>query len=100
MKLRILRFGSDEDGNVGVGVFPEREEILIGRLGFGGVALHGVGAGEAEMCQCADGLANYNSAMVEDFLELAGGFAALMRRQIGFAAHIDGIQGRPTVYRR
>jgi hypothetical protein len=25
-----------------VGVFPEREEILIGRLGFGGVALRRV----------------------------------------------------------
>jgi hypothetical protein len=24
-----------KDGNVGVGVFPEREEILIGGAGFG-----------------------------------------------------------------
>jgi hypothetical protein len=30
MELRVLRFRSDEDGNVRVGVFPEREEILIG----------------------------------------------------------------------
>jgi len=35
LKLRVLRFRSDENGDVRVGVFPEREEILIGRLGFG-----------------------------------------------------------------
>jgi hypothetical protein len=33
-QLRVFRFRSDEDGNVGVGVFPEREEILIGRAGL------------------------------------------------------------------
>jgi hypothetical protein len=32
LELRVLRFCSDEDGNVRVGVFPEREEILIRRL--------------------------------------------------------------------
>ena len=31
MKLRVLRIGLLEDGDVGVGVFPERKEILIGR---------------------------------------------------------------------
>jgi hypothetical protein len=49
LQLRILGFGGDQDGDVRVAVFPEREEILIGRLGLGGVALHRVGAGEAEM---------------------------------------------------
>jgi len=37
--------------DVRVGVFPEREEILIGDAGFGGVALQGVGAGDAQMDQ-------------------------------------------------
>ena len=49
MKLCVLAFRGDEDGNVGIGVFSEREEILIGRLGFGGVALQGGGAGEAHV---------------------------------------------------
>ncbi len=35
MKLRVLRLGSDENGDVGVGVFPQREKILIGTLGGG-----------------------------------------------------------------
>ena len=44
----MLGFRSNENRNVRVGVFPKREEILIGRLGLGGVALHGVGAGETK----------------------------------------------------
>jgi|SRR5271169_5108370 len=49
LQLRILRLCCDQDGNIRVGVFPEREEILISRLGFGRVALQNIGAGEAEM---------------------------------------------------
>jgi len=40
LQLRVLRFRSDENRNVGVGIFPKREEILIGRLDSGGVAFH------------------------------------------------------------
>ena len=29
MQLRVLSFCGGEDGNVGIGVFPERQEILI-----------------------------------------------------------------------
>jgi hypothetical protein len=49
LQLRVLRLSGDEDRNVGVGVFPEREEILIGRLGFGVVALQHVGSADLEM---------------------------------------------------
>jgi len=47
-QLRVFGLRSDEDGNVGVGVFPNCEEILIGRLSFGGGALHGVSAGQSQ----------------------------------------------------
>ena len=49
LQLRVFRFRSDEDRNVRVGVFPQREEVLIRRLGFGGVALHRVGSADFEM---------------------------------------------------
>src|SRR5579862_3136695 len=39
-EFRILGLGGDEDGDVWVSIFPQSEEILIGRLGFDGVALH------------------------------------------------------------
>ena len=78
LQLRVFRFRSDEDGDVLVCVFPEREEILIGRLGFGGVASHGVGSSELQMYKCANRQVLHNSAMVEDFLEFGRGFAAMM----------------------
>jgi hypothetical protein len=34
-QVRVFGFCSDEDGDVGVGIFPKREEILIGGAGFG-----------------------------------------------------------------
>ena len=39
LQLRILRLGLLQDGDVGVGVFPEGEEVLVLGAGFGGVAL-------------------------------------------------------------
>jgi len=44
------------------------------------------------MGECTDGFVEYNSTMVEDFLELGGGCAALLRGQKGFATHIYRIQ--------
>ena len=44
LQLREFNLGLLQDGDVGVGVFPERDEILIRGRGLGGVALHGVGA--------------------------------------------------------
>ena len=72
IKLRVLRFGSDEDGNVRVGVFPEGEKILIGGLGFCGVALQRVGAGEAEMRESADWFADHQTGAIQDSLKLGG----------------------------
>src|ERR1039458_5416417 len=53
LQSRILRFGLLVDGDVGVGVFPEGEEILICGAGFiarGGVCcgIERVSAGQSE----------------------------------------------------
>ena len=47
-QLRIFGFRSNEDRDVRVGVFPEREKILIGRIGFGCIALHRIGPADLE----------------------------------------------------
>ena|SRR6516164_2660910 len=44
LQLRILRLGLLQDGDVAIGVLPQREEIVVGGAGFGGVALHGISA--------------------------------------------------------
>src|ERR1039458_2206629 len=37
LQLRVLRFGFFQDGEVGVGVFPEPEKILVSGAGTGSV---------------------------------------------------------------
>jgi hypothetical protein len=49
LQLRVFGFGLLENGNVRVGVFPQCEEILVGRAGLGCVARECIGAGETEM---------------------------------------------------
>jgi hypothetical protein len=51
--LAYSAFGLHQDGNVGVGVFPNREEILVSGTGLGGVAFQSGHAGEAETRECA-----------------------------------------------
>ena len=89
----VLRFRLGEDGDVGVGVFPEREEILIGRLRLGLVSRHVQRSPELELRERADRIADYDAAVIEDRLELRCGISASMCGQIGFATHVDRIQG-------
>ena len=61
LQLRVLRLGFFQDGDVGVGVFPEGEEIFVGgeRPDAGGIGirslrgsqLQGVGASHSQMRQ-------------------------------------------------
>jgi hypothetical protein len=48
LQLRVLRFSFFQDWNVGVGVFPEGEEVFVGGAGLGSVALQRVRTGQAE----------------------------------------------------
>jgi hypothetical protein len=50
--LGVLRLRSDEDRNIRVGILPEREEILLGRLGLCGVALYCIGTSQSQSGQC------------------------------------------------
>jgi hypothetical protein len=86
LQLRVLGFGLLQDGDVGVGAFPQREEILIGGASFGRVALHGIGSADLEMRECSDGFVEHDSAMVEDFLELGGGAALFLARKCPLTA--------------
>src|SRR5215469_7120267 len=92
LQLRVLGFGLLQDGNIRVGVFPQRQKILIRGAGFGGVALHGVGAGEAEMGQRACCTIPQQPAMVENFLKFGGGGRALLLAQVSLGADVHGIQ--------
>src|SRR5216683_826783 len=92
MQLRVLRLGFLQDGDVGVGVFPEGEEVLVCALRFDGVVREGVGTGQSQMRQCADEIVLHHAGVVENLLELGGGSAALVRRQISLATQINGVE--------
>ena len=44
LQLRVLRFGFLQDGNIGIGVFPERKEIIVGGCCLASVPGHGGGS--------------------------------------------------------
>jgi hypothetical protein len=69
LQLRVLSLGLLQDGDVGVGVFPEREEIFVGGLGFGGVTLQSISAGETEAGECATHEVSHQSAVVDELLK-------------------------------
>jgi hypothetical protein len=72
LQLRGLRLGLFQDGDVGVGLFPDRQEVLISRLGFGGVARGGIGAGDAEPGERVKRAVLHDNAGIE-LSEVSGG---------------------------
>src|SRR5208282_4374294 len=87
LQLRALRFGLLQDGDVGVGVFPKGEEILVGgeRADAGGIGirslrgsrLQGVCASHSQMRQRSRPAVPDDAVVVENLLELGGGGTAL-----------------------
>ena len=102
LQFRVLGFGLLQDGDVGVGVFPEREEIFVGgeRPDAGGIGirslrssrLQGVGTSHAQMRQRSRPAVPDDAAVVDDLLKLGGGSATLSGCEIRFAANISGIE--------
>lgn len=84
--------GFFEDGNIGVSIFPESEEIAVGSEGICDVALHRVGARKAQMCQCTERIPSSDPSVIRDFLKFFDGFGALAGSQVCLAAHIYRIE--------
>ena len=77
MQLGGFGLGSKENGEVGVRVFPEREEILVLGAGFGGVAVQSVSASEPELGERADWFSLNNPAMGKNLLKFCNGLCTL-----------------------
>src|SRR6266705_822944 len=63
----VFRFGGNEEGDVRVCFFPEREKILIGDLGFGRIAIESVGAAKVEVGESTQGEIDDHALMVSEF---------------------------------
>jgi hypothetical protein len=84
---RVFGFGLLQDRDVGVGVFPKREEVFVGgeRPDAGSIGirslrgsrLQGIGASHAQMRQGSRPTVPDDSAVVDDLLKLGSGSTAL-----------------------
>ena len=107
LQLRVLGFGFFQNGDVGIGVFPQREELFVGGEGMqpgriaaraGGTSrLQRVSACDTQMRQSSRPAVPDDPTMIENLLELVGGGRALSGSQVGLAAHIKRIQARDIV---
>src|SRR5437868_15325428 len=88
LQLCVLRLGLLQDGNVGVGVFPERKEVLIGALCFGCVAVHCVGATKLKLRERTQRKIKHDTAMVQKLLELSRCRLTLTCKQVSLTAQI------------
>src|SRR5580700_3197506 len=92
LQICVLRLGLLQDGDVGVSVFPERKEILVGGSCFASISRECVGSAQLQVRQCADGIAEHDPSVVDNFLEFPCGFRPLMCGQIGPATDIGGVE--------
>src|ERR1035438_346943 len=92
----VFRFGLLEDRDVGVSVFPEAEEILVSSLCLDLVARDSERSTELQVRQCADGIADYDPAVIENLLEFRCCRDAFVCSQAGEATHIDRIDRKST----
>ena len=85
-------FGLFQDRDVGVGVSPESEEVLIGRFGFGGVALHGIRTAQFQPRQRSLRIILYNARMINILLKLSACFPAIVHGQVDFPLTKDRVE--------
>ena len=82
----ILRF--DQNRNVRIGIFPQREEILIRLARFRRVALQYCRAAKSEMRERIERREGRPAAVIQNLLKLAGCLRAFPFTQVGLATQI------------
>ncbi len=102
MQLCVFGFGLLQDGDVGVGVFPEREEIFVGGKGsdasgigiraLRGSRLQSIRPCHSQMRQRSCPAVLDDAAVVENLLKLGGGSVALSGCQMRLSANVNVIE--------
>lgn len=87
----VLGFGLLEREEIGVGVFPEGEEILVVAASGFGIAGKDFGTGDLEVSERSGGGHVDESGMVEELLKFGGSFGAIFQLQISEATKIAGL---------
>ncbi len=92
MELCVLQLCLFVDGDVGICVFPESEEVLIGLSSGGLFAHHHLGASELQVCQGTRDVVQHNPWMFDELLELGRGLQGQTSIQKGQASSVDGVE--------
>src|SRR5579863_10733991 len=79
LELGVLGLGLDQHGNVGVGVFPRGQEVLVGGSSLRLVALKRVGASQTQAGERIERIDRVDAAVVEDLLVLSRRLDAVSR---------------------
>ena len=79
-----------QDGDVGVGAFPEGEEILIGGAGFRRVPLPGVSTCQAQPGQRTPGKVRHQSSGLDEFLKFRCRSITVVEHEVGFPTQVSG----------
>ena len=93
MQLRVLRLGLLQNEDVGIGVFPESEEVLIGFARTFLVSTHRFGTSQLQVRERSQRKVQDDAAVIEELLELGGGLLALARLLVRLTAHLGWIDG-------
>jgi hypothetical protein len=88
-----------QDGEVGIGVFPQSEKALVGGASLGSVARGYVGSRKSETSQGANGIVAQELAVLEHLLELHGCDSPLLRMHVSFSPNVNRDQWQKCVGR-
>jgi hypothetical protein len=89
LQLGVFGFSGDEDGDVGVGIFPGGEEILVREASFGGVALKGPRPPELELSERIQIAERPEATVVENRLERGGSLVAILLAEERLATDVE-----------
>src|ERR1700685_4243419 len=85
-QLCVFGLGSDEDGDVRIGVFPERKKVLVCHPGLRNVMRNRVGSRELKMSQRSRHKISHDALVIEQPLEFGGRGRAIVYAYEGLAA--------------
>ena len=90
LQFGVFGLGLFQDWHIGVGIFPGRKEVLVGRLGFGFIALQRIGPSRSQPGQRIELAGRINAAMIQNLLIFGRCFRAIPQTQISVTTNDEG----------
>jgi hypothetical protein len=92
LQLGVFRLGLLKDWDFRIGVFSEREEILVTSFCLRLVSRRCKRLAELQACHYSHGISENDAWVVEDFLELGSGFSIAVRSQISLPTYVRRVE--------